>query len=293
MTDIISNFLLDIIGEAGDFLNFAVSKFSLVVFYIEDFILEQSGTIGLNIGKMWKVLYGAGISMLTVKCLIKGFEQYILWSDGDPDNPPIEMVIRAVKAIAVAACFPTLYKWFVDIVLWLINQLISAITVIPPLGSSIKDIIGNFSIIGTQSLILGPLLVIIYIILLVILIMQFIKKGVEMLILRLGVPLGVIGFLDSDGGLSKNYFKVFYQCSFSVIIQLVLFKFSIGLWAGCSNSITAPITALIAIAVMLVAISAPKFVSQFLVQTGGGGSMVSNMYFASSMASQAKRLFVK
>lgn len=289
MTNIFSNFLLDIIGDAGliGVLDDGLSNFLRIVFNLEGWISEQVGSSGLDLGKMWLVMYGAGISLLTVKCLKKGFEQYILWTEGDPSNPPGVMVIRAGKAIAIAACFPVMYTWLVDITMSITNSLLGLIN-IAPVNVSFAELIMNSFVIGLGML-LGVILTFIYLVLFLILTFMFIKKGVEMMVLRLGVPLGVVGYIDSDGGLSKNYFKIFFQCAITAMLQVVFFKISVGLWVQCTN----PIVAIIAIVFLGAAISAPKFIAQFLVPSSGGGGMISNVYYAANMARGAAAMFKK
>lgn len=291
MIELFTNFFLDVIGEAQGFVNLSFSMFSNIVFYVEKFILEESGVTGFNLQKMWATLYGAGITLLTVKCLISGFNRYILWTDGDPDNPPIEMLVKSVKALAVSACFPTLYKWLVDITQGITTLLLQAIGILPSAEMpGLSEIIsGSFVLSAIRMPFIGSLLALAYLILILVLMFQFIKKGVEVLIMRLGVPIAVIGFIENDGGASKNYFKIFFQSALGVMVQIVLFKLSVGLWVSCQNIITA----IIAIVLMFMAVKAPKFLAQFLVQSGGGGSAVSNLYFASSMASRAASLFKK
>ncbi len=284
MTEIIKNFILDLIGGTGNFMDVTITNFTSIVFYADKSIQGVLGSPAFDFAKVWLLIYGAGISLLTVKCLRKGLEQYILWTDGDADIPPIEMVVKIGKAIAIAVCFPFLYGVMVELVTAFTTKLLTAITALPSESSTIASIIGSSPIAAARSTIVGAILMLVYLVLIVIIVFQFFKKGIEMLVLRLGVPFGIIGYVDSDQGVSKPYFKIFYQCAFTVMIQVVLFKFSIGLWMRCENPAWA-------IAAMLFAISSPKFISQFLVQSGGSGG--SAVYMASNLASHAYSLFKK
>ncbi|RPF43379.1 hypothetical protein EDD70_2343 [Hydrogenoanaerobacterium saccharovorans] len=287
MTDILKNFILDIIGDTGNIFDVTITNFVMIVFYADKSIQGILGNeIIFDFGKVWTIIYSAGLSLLGVKCMRKGFDQYILWTDGDADTPPLEMVVKLGKAIAIAVCFPTLYKWLVDIMTGFTNKLLAAITPLPVQSSTIFSILQSSPMDSAKSAFLGALVMLIYLILIVIIVFQFFKKGVEMLVLRLGVPFGIVGYIDSDQGIAKPYFRIFYQCAFTVMIQVVLFKFSIGLWMRCENPAWA-------IAVMMAAVSTPKFISQFLVQSGGGGGASSSIYLVSNLASRAASLFGK
>ena len=55
---------------------------------------------GSMVGTLSDILLGFGVSLVILKFLKKGFECYVLWTDGDPDNEPIALVIRFVQAVA-------------------------------------------------------------------------------------------------------------------------------------------------------------------------------------------------
>ena len=82
---------------------------------------------GSMVDVLFEILLGFGVSLIILKFLKKGFECYVMWTDGDPDSEPIQLIIRFVQAIAVAVCFPVMYGWLADITEKLTNQLITAI----------------------------------------------------------------------------------------------------------------------------------------------------------------------
>ena len=58
---------------------------------------------------LFDIVFGFGVSLIVLKFLKKGFETYVLWSDGDADEEPIAILTNFFKAMAVAICFPTMY----------------------------------------------------------------------------------------------------------------------------------------------------------------------------------------
>ena len=64
---------------------------------------------------LFDIVFGFGVSLIVLKFLKKGFETYVLWSDGDADEEPIAILTNFFKAMAVAICFPTMYDWLATI----------------------------------------------------------------------------------------------------------------------------------------------------------------------------------
>lgn len=287
MANIFKIFLMDLIGEAGSVLDMAINNILNLVFHLEMAIQDSIDVFQFSMDQVLTVTYTFGMALLILKCLKKGFEQYILWTDGDADTPPVEMLYKIGKAVAIAACFPTLYEYLVDISVALTDKLLAAASLPAQRELKIGEVIAH-SVINASSSLLMVLFVFIYLILCCVMIYQFIKKGVEMLILRMGVPIGVIGFVDSDQGFSKTYFRIFYQCALTVIIQTFALKLSISIWLSSDHWFAM----IVAIVLMAFAASASKFLSQFLVASGGG-SAASSIYFASSALSRVSSLIHK
>ena len=178
---------------------------------------------------LFDIVFGFGVSLIILKFLKKGFETYVLWSDGDADEEPIALLTNFFKAMAVAVCFPTMYGWLAGI---------------------------------------GLVFVIVYFILY----FQFLMRGLEILILRVGMPLACVGLIDNDKGVFKPYMSKFFQSALSVIIQISLAKLGVGLMMNMHI--------FWGVACMILAVRTPKFLQEFIVTTGGGGggAIVNNAY---------------
>ena len=77
---------------------------------------------GSMVDVLFEILLGFGVSLIILKFLKKGFECYVMWTDGDPDSEPIQLIIRFVQAIAVAVCFPVMYGWLPSMNCWITGQ---------------------------------------------------------------------------------------------------------------------------------------------------------------------------
>ena len=84
---------------------------------------------------LFDIVFGFGVSLIILKFLKKGFETYVLWSDGDADEEPIALLTNFFKAMAVAVCFPTMYGWLAGIVEEMSDKMLEQILSISPFGN--------------------------------------------------------------------------------------------------------------------------------------------------------------
>lgn len=227
---------------------------------------------------LFDIVFGFGVSLIVLKFLKKGFETYVLWSDGDADEEPLALLTNFFKAMAVAVCFPTLYGWMAGIIEDMSGRLLEAIG-----AATAFDWAGWVSGISTMGLvtaIFGLVFVIVYFILY----FQFLMRGLEILILRVGIPLACVGLLDNDKGVFKAYLNKFFQSTLAVVIQITLSKLGVGLMMNMH--------VFWGVACMILAVKTPKFLQDFLITTGGGGggAIVNNVYHSVRLVQMAKNL---
>lgn len=243
--------------------------------YADQYMTTTAG--GSMVEVLFQILLGFGISLIILKFLKKGFECYVLWTDGDPDVEPVGLVIRFIQAMAVAVCFPVLYGWLAEIVENLTNQLLTAIGLSTNFDWQVW--VNGISSAGLVTAIFGLIFVICYFILY----FQFLMRGLEIMILRIGVPLACVGLLDNDKGVFKSYFNKFIQSTLTVVIQICLCKLGIGMMLNMHI--------FWGVACMVLAIKTPKFLSEFLVPTGGGGAgVINNVYHSVRLVGMAKNI---
>ena len=146
---------------------------------------------------LFDIVFGFGVSLIILKFLKKGFETYVLWSDGDADEEPIALLTNFFKAMAVAVCFPTMYGWLAGIVEEMSNKMLEAIGLATAYDWA--GWVSGISTLGLVTAIFGLVFVIVYFILY----FQFLMRGLEILILRVGMPLACVGLIDNDKGVFK------------------------------------------------------------------------------------------
>ena len=229
---------------------------------------------GINmVTTLTNLMFAFGVSVIILKFLKKGFETYVLWTEGDADEEPLSLLTNFFKAMAVAIMFPTLYSWLAAIVQDLTSQMITAIGDSTAMGWDAW--VNAISGMGLVTAIFG----LIFFITFFLLYFQFLMKGLEIMILRIGVPLACVGLLDNDKGVFKAYSMKFFQSMLAVLVQICLAKLGVGLMLNMH--------VFWGVACMVLAIKTPKFLNEFIVSTGGGGGAVNNVYHTVRLVSMA------
>jgi len=252
-----------------------------MAFYAEQYMETSLVGTTIDFAGLYALFFGFGVSLIVLKFLKKGFDTYVGWSDGDPDLDPLSLVTNFLRAMVVALCFPILYDALVTATEQMINQTI--IVVNQTLAQqSVVDLIVNGISNSIFMALAGLILVIVYIMLW----LQFMMRGVEMMIMRVGMPIACTGLIDNDKGIFAPYMKKFFMNAATVLIQIVLIKLSLTVLVlgNCFY----------ALAIVFVAMRTPKFLQEFMLQAGGaGGAVVNTIYHTSRLVQMAKGVLKK
>ena len=243
----------------------------------------MTGTGGASlVDGIFDVALGTGVSLIILKFLKKGFECYVLWTDGDADSKPILVLTRFAQAIIISICFPILYTFMAEVTEELTNQILNIVGT--DTNYDWQNWVNNILSLGLVNAIFGLIFIICYFMLY----FQFLMRGLEILILRVGVPFACVGLLDNDKGVFKPYMNKFFQSMFASMIQIALCKLGIGLMLNIGININI----FWGIACLVLAIKTPRFLAEFLIPTSSGG-LVNNIYNTGRLIGMAKSLITK
>lgn len=271
-------------GFLSYLLNSALRAFDVSLSNITDisFNAEKylTSNIGMNLDDVFTMIRVFGFYLIILKVLKKGFEVYILWTDGDSEMDPFILFTNFFKAIIIAIIFNSLYGYAVEIIVDMMDKLLGSINNVDFTKATLSGALGQYLVKGIIMLIMA----IVYVICYILLYLQFIKRGLEILYLKLGVPLACVGLMDSDGGIFKMYIKKFAQEFFTVLLQAFALKLSLAFMINGHY--------LFGIAAIASSLKVPQFLSEFImVNTGGGGvvqRVTSTAYTANMIRSFAK-----
>ena len=204
---------------------------------------------------------------------------YLSWTEGSSDTPIHIYVLYFIRAIALVILFPYLYDIFVYVFKDLSNQLLVSLNI--TLQDNLTANLSTISSVGLCSAIIG----VITLIMLIFLYIQMLMRGVEMFVLKTSFPIFCIGLLDSNKGIFAPFIKKFFQNAFTIIIQIILAKLVILLVSSSQL--------IMGIAVLLVALRTPKFLSEFIILSGNGTSGISNTVHTVSKVIELKGQLTK
>lgn len=268
--------IVAILNGAVAFIDEMLSDLVPMTLNADQYMIAAGG--GSMVSVLFDILLGFGVSLIILKFLKKGFECYVMWTDGDPDVEPTHLVIRFIQAIAVAVCFPVLYGWLAEITQNLTDELMSAIGAAT--NYDWQAWVNGISSLGLVTAIFGLIFVVCYFVLY----FQFLMRGLEIMILRIGLPLACVGLLDNDKGVFKTYINKFFQSTLAVVVQICLCKLGVGMMMNVGVNMNI----FWGIACIVLAIKTPRFLSEFMVPTGGGAGVINNVYHSVRLVGMAK-----
>jgi len=249
------------------------------------FYVEKSIGAGVNFADLYTVFFSFSVVLIVVKFLKKGFDIYVGWDAGDPDADPLGLVVNFLRALITAIGFPVLYNLLVNVTEDILLKALTVSTLLIAEKSMADVIWDTVKSLGLTMVVLSLILIITYIVLY----FQFIKRGIEILIMRIGAPLACVGLVDSDKGVFTPFMKKFFLNATTVLTQILLVKLSFLVL-----SVRGGVTGIIfGIAIAMTAVSTPKFLSEFMLIHGGGGSVTNTIYHVSRLVQMTKAAIKK
>lgn len=252
MTKEIVKLLSDFIGSSST----TIDSFLKAIYYFAFYIEKQFIDININWNNVYKVIYEYAIVILAIVFIKKMIQTYFLWKSGEDDISPVHILVGLFEAITVMICFGYFYTFCVQIGANVYENIKNVI--IDPTVFSVNDL-ASFCNSGIFSAIVCLILVIEFLIL----IWQLIRRGVELLILRLIIPFTAIGLLSSDAGAFAIVVKKILQNICTVIVQLLLLILALNL--------SAKKHLIYAIAVCFICNQTPQLIQEFITPISGFG----------------------
>lgn len=255
LVELIQNF----IGGAESTLNSLFNSMLNLVFFIErELTYIPEGQVlsvsKLDFNSIYKIVVDYATYLLVIVFIVKAIKIYFMMRDGDNEQNPIHLVIGMLKAVIVMICFKEIYSIGVGIVSSFLNSILNVINIdsmnlAEALSNNIQG--GIFTAVACLVLLICWLL----------LICQFIMKGIELLVMRIAIPFATIGLLNSDDGVFPDYIRSFLMTAFTLVIQLSLLNISI---------VTLMTNKLIyGIGIAVVAVNTPMIMGRYMVKPSG------------------------
>ena len=277
MEGILTGLISNVIGGADTVINSAFNGLIDMCFNSENYISQNFGSTVIDFSQLKALILTLAISLIVLKFLKKGFDMYIMWTDGEADTPPLTYIVYFIRAIAMAVSFSILYDWVVQIAKSFGETMLQTMNMADNI--SLTTTIANIATTG----LFNSIVALIGLILLFVLYIQFLMRALEMFVLKLGFPLACVGLVNPDGGVFKSYSEKLIKSILTILVQIILCKIAIVLLIN--------VKMLFGIAAIILAIKTPKFLQEFML--GGGTGGISNVIVTTSktmeLSSQIKR----
>lgn len=277
MEYVLMQLISDLLSNCLSYVNTLLEGLVPMALYSETYMDTLLGNNGIQ--GLFDIFFSLGVSLIILKFLKKGFERYVLWTEGDADTEPILLLTGFFKALAIAICFPTLYGWLAQVITELSDQLMEAVS-----GEMETDFSAVITGISTGGIFMG-IVSLIFFICFFMLYIQFLTRGLEILILRVGLPMACVGLMDNDNGVFRTYIQKFFQSTMAVLVQIVLAKLGVALMLNAHL--------FWGVATLMLALRTPKFLQEFLIVSGGqgGGNMMNKVYSSARVLQMSKTVF--
>ena len=228
---------------------------------------ENSISVFKNVfEKIYSLSTSIAMSLLILMTLFKGFNTYILWKDGNPEENPIEIIVRYLFAIAMILCFKEIYNIFGNIVEEILNKIQELMAVSTRSDESFFTNLFNSSL-GWAFIII---FIIIYIVQLAKAMITTLSKGIELFILRLGFPLACVNAVSTQASTFHSYTSSFVKAFFSVIVMKLLVSLSVTIIFNNPN----PFGLAWSIASLVMVNKGSGLINQFIVPVQGGSGII-------------------
>ena len=262
MADMLVELIESFIGGSEATLNSLFKSMVNLVFHIERELsnLKLADGSFINFNKIYETIFSFAIYILIIVFISKAIKIYFMMREGDAEENPIQLMIGMIKAVIIMICFKEIYNIFVGIVQEFLNGILSNMTV---QGTNLAEILTGNMGGGIFTAVACLVLLIVWLIL----ICQFIMKGIEILVMRLGIPFASIGLLNSDNGVFAEYIRDFLLTAFTLVVQLGLLNLSI--LALVNGHL------IYGIAIAIVSVNTPMMLGKFMIRPNG--SLINSM----------------
>lgn len=268
--------ITSVFGAIGDYITNGISEWLADFWNLIDYKTvtrtalhpeSEFSVFSVVYSGLYSLVLTLSLSLLILKTLLYGFNVYILWRNGSPEENPFEIIVRHLFAIGIMLSFQEIYTIVGNIaeeILNRINQIVS-----PGAGVNFVSVILNL-LVGPGFLV-AFIFIIVYFIEYVKAIITTAAKGIELFIFRIGAPLACVSATTPQAGVFNQYIMSIIKSILSIFIMVIALNLSITIINAKPN-----LTGLLwATASLKLVNRGSALLSQFTTapNQGGGGGM--------------------
>ena len=183
MADMLVELIQKFIDGSEATLNSLFKSMVNLVFFIERELnsIQVQGGSKIDFNGIYQVVFNYACFILVIVFIAKLIKIYFLQNDGDAEKNPIHLIVGMLKAVIIMICCKEIYDIFVGITSSILGAMpVKTVSLSEVLSGNIAG--GIFTAVACLVLLITWL----------VLICQFIMKGIEMLLMRMGIPFASI-----------------------------------------------------------------------------------------------------
>lgn len=233
VTSLLKAFMSEVMGESfnnDDMGNLANSLSSLALNFENH---EAISPFKNKIDNIKTFIRNLALSLLLVAFLIYGIKTYVLWTS-NPEENPVEIVIRFMFATALIMCFDGLYDYLLE---FIANLMLNITNQFSEVNIDYSKFNSDFNGWSFLALFLNFALAFMFIAEFFKAIMNTIKVGISLMIMRIGFPLACLGIINPQAQTFNTYIQTIIKQFITIAIQVFVINLAISLFnSGYTSS---------------------------------------------------------
>lgn len=227
----------------------------------------------LNFDQINKYTVGIGIGLVSVYAIKQGIDVYVLHTEGDPDADPLELITRIAQSVAVIVCGEWCIDFLIEKSAVFCDEVLSHISTSNAAFTTsterfINLLVGNSSIVSLILLIAVIIMVVSY----VMLIFKAGKRGAELILFKILIPIIAIDLLTTNRERWNSFINELFICVFGYIVQMLSFTVFMELFVHAIDKQTNIELFMASLAWLMVVLGAPKWLQKITYSSGVANS---------------------
>lgn len=262
------NFALDTINGVLDFFGSIINTIFYEIVNLNNNGIANSATVYTT---------ALGVALVIFMGIKQYFDVYVMQTDGDPDEDPIEMIYRTTQSIAMIACNGWIFYELLSLSMNFADDLAGSVGSIDFTGKTRELVNVVVSSMTVGSSIFAWILLLMVIAVIVFLVVASIR-GAELILMKILFPVFAVDLLTTNRERWNTFLTSYLITFFSYGIQLFCFKMFQAQFINVT--IDGPMNLLVTIGWLYLMIRSPKWLEKFCYHTGlskATGSGVRNL----------------
>lgn len=207
------------------------------------------------------------VVIISIVVLKNVFSIYILETDGDAEQDPVQQLVKAAIAVALIQSSTYLFNWSLNIANVFTSELVLGLEVVIDSPDSFLDSFSNATGGLTQAYGVYVTLLAILIVGMICLIIKAFIRGGELALMKVLFPIFCCDLLTSSRERFNAFITSFIVTTVGYSIQLLCFRLSMNAFLNITDIMHMPI----AYTWLFLAIKAPKWLEKYAYTSGLGG----------------------